>query len=206
MDYSLLPKIEAVPEAASMIETFRAIGYNLETAVADILDNSITAGAKNIYIERIWDGGKTIITIKDDGLGMNSEDIVEAMRPGAQNPLDSRGINDLGRFGLGMKTASFSQCRKLTVISKKAGYHSAYWTWDLDYVAVTHKWELIRWAPDKFITALDEQASGTLIIWTDLDRVIPPSTSADDIVAKQKFSDAWARVKSHIAMTFHRFP
>lgn len=167
MDYSLLPKIEAVPEAASMIETFRAIGYNLETAVADILDNSITAGAKNIYIERIWDGGKTIITIKDDGLGMNSEDIVEAMRPGAQNPLDSRGINDLGRFGLGMKTASFSQCRKLTVISKKAGYHSAYWTWDLDYVAVTHKWELIRWAPDKFITALDEQASGTLIIWTD---------------------------------------
>lgn len=118
MDYSLLPKIEAVPEAASMIETFRAIGYNLETAVADILDNSITAGAKNIYIERIWDGGKTIITIKDDGLGMNSEDIVEAMRPGAQNPLDSRGINDLGRFGLGMKTASFSQCRKLTVISK----------------------------------------------------------------------------------------
>ena len=205
MDYSLLPKIEAVPEAASMIETFRAIGYNLETAVADILDNSITAGAKNIYIERIWDGGKTIITIKDDGLGMNSEDIVEAMRPGAQNPLDSRGINDLGRFGLGMKTASFSQCRKLTVISKKAGYHSAYWTWDLDYVAVTHKWELIRWAPDKFITALDEQASGTLIIWTDLDRVIPPSTSADDIVAKQKFSDAWARVKSHIAMTFHRF-
>ena len=154
MDYSLLPKTEAVPEAASMIETFRAIGYNLETAVADILDNSISAGAKNIYIERIWDGGKTIITIKDDGLGMNSEEIVEAMRPGAQNPLDSRDVNDLGRFGLGMKTASFSQCRKLTVISKKSGYHSAYWTWDLDYVAMTHKWELIRWAPEAFTNAL----------------------------------------------------
>jgi len=111
--------MEAVPEAASMIETFRAIGYNLETAVADILDNSISAGAKNIYIERIWDGGKTIVTIKDDGLGMNSEEIVEAMRPGTQNPLESRDVNDLGRFGLGMKTASFSQCRKLTVISKK---------------------------------------------------------------------------------------
>ena len=195
MDYSLLPKTEAVPEAASMIETFRAIGYNLETAVADILDNSISAGSKNIYIERIWDGGKTVITIKDDGFGMNSEEIVEAMRPGAQNPLESRNINDLGRFGLGMKTASFSQCRKLTVISKKNGFHSAYWTWDLDYVAMTHKWELIRWVPKEYIKALDGQVSGTLIIWTDLDRVIPPTTSVDDMVAKQKFSDAWARVK-----------
>ena len=144
MDYSLLPKTEAVPEAASMIETFRAIGYNLETAVADIIDNSISAGAKNVYINRIWDGSNTVITIKDDGRGMSSDEIVEAMRPGSQNPLETRSTNDLGRFGLGMKTASFSQCRKLTVISKKTGYHSAYWTWDLDYVALTHKWELIR--------------------------------------------------------------
>ncbi len=205
MDYSLLQKKEAVPEAASMIETFRAIGYNLETAVADIVDNSISAGAKNIYIDRIWDGGKTIITIKDDGCGMSGGDIVEAMRPGAQNPLETRSANDLGRFGLGMKTASFSQCRKLTVISKKVGYHTAYWTWDLDYVAMTHKWELIRWAPNSYTNVLDKQKSGTMIIWNDLDRVIPPTTSANDITAKQKFSDAWARVKSHIAMTFHRF-
>ena len=205
MDYSLLPKTEAVPEAASMIETFRAIGYNLETAVADILDNSISAGAKNIYVDRIWNGGKTVVTIKDDGCGMSSDEIVEAMRPGAQNPLETRSANDLGRFGLGMKTASFSQCRKLTVISKKAGFHSAYWTWDLDYVAITHKWELIRWAPDSYSNVLDEQKTGTMIIWTDLDRVIPHTTSVNDIAAKQKFSDAWARVKSHIAMTFHRF-
>ena len=205
MDYSQLPKTEAVPEASSMIETFRAIGYSLETAVADIIDNSISAGAKNVYIDRIWDGGNTIITIKDDGCGMNSDEIVEAMRPGSQNPLETRATNDLGRFGLGMKTASFSQCRKLTVISKKAGYHSAYWTWDLDYVALTHKWELIRWSPEAYVDAVDNQCSGTMIVWTDLDRIIPASTSANDIGAKQKFSDAWARVKSHIAMTFHRF-
>ena len=111
----------------------------------------------------------------------------------------------MGRFGLGLKTASFSQCRKLTVLSKKAGYHSAYWTWDLDYVAMTHKWELIRWSPEAYVNAIDNQESGTMIIWTDLDRVIPASTSVNDIAAKQKFSDAWARVKSHIAMTFHRF-
>lgn len=205
MDYTKLPKAEAVPEASSMIETFRAIGYNLETAIADIIDNSISAGAKNIYINRIWNGSDTIITIRDDGYGMNSEEIVEAMRPGTQNPLEKRSKNDLGRFGLGMKTASFSQCRKLTVISKKANYHSAYWTWDLDYVSMVHKWELIRWVPDGYVDALDNQKSGTMIIWTNLDRIIPNSTSANDIVAKQKFSDAWANVKKHIAMTFHRF-
>lgn len=205
MDYSLLAKADAVPEAASMIETFRAIGYNIETAVADIIDNSISAGAKNIFIDRIWDGSNTVITIKDDGCGMSSEDIIEAMRPGSQNPLEARSTSDLGRFGLGMKTASFSQCRKLTVLSKKAGYHSAYWTWDLDYVAKTHKWELIRWIPDAYLNALEGQNSGTMIIWTDLDRIIPPSTSVNDLAAKQKFSDSWARVKSHLAMTFHRF-
>ncbi len=205
MDYSLLPKQEAVPEAASMIETFRAIGYSLETAVADIIDNSISAGAKNVYIDRVWNGSNTVVTIKDDGRGMCNEEIIEAMRPGAQNPLETRPLTDLGRFGLGMKTASFSQCRKLTVISKKKDYHSAYWSWDLDYVALTHKWELIRWAPEAYTDALDNQVSGTMVIWTDLDRVIPSSISPDNLAAKQKFSDAWAKVKAHVAMTFHRF-
>lgn len=205
MDYTLLPKQEVIPEAASMIETFRAIGYSLETAVADIIDNSISAGARNVFIDRIWDGSNTVITIKDDGCGMSNDEIVEAMRPGTQNPLETRSLDDLGRFGLGMKTASFSQCRKLTVISKKRDYHSAYWSWDLDYVALTHKWELIRWAPEAYIDALDNQVSGTMVIWTDLDRIIPPSTSPDNLAAKQKFSDAWAKVKAHIAMTFHRF-
>lgn len=100
MDYDKLQKAEAIPEAASMIETFRAIGYNLETAIADIIDNSISAQAKNIHINRIWHGGNSIITIKDDGTGMNSNEIIQAMRPGAQNPLTDRSETDLGRFGL----------------------------------------------------------------------------------------------------------
>ena len=87
MDYSKLQKAEAIPEAASMIETFRAIGYSLETAVADIIDNSISANAKSIYINRLWRGSKSVITIKDDGDGMSSNEIIQAMRPGAQNPL-----------------------------------------------------------------------------------------------------------------------
>lgn len=205
MNYSQYQKAEAIPEAASMIETFRAIGYSLETAIADIIDNSISAQAKNIYISRIWRGGESVITIKDDGVGMNSEEIIQAMRPGAQNPLSNRPETDLGRFGLGLKTASFSQCRKLSVLSKRKDYSPAYWSWDLDYVAESHKWELLRWFPQEFTKELDNQQSGTLVIWTDLDRILPQQTAETDENAKRKFSDSLDKVKNHIAMIFHRF-
>jgi len=205
MDYSKLQKAEAIPEATSMIETFRAIGYNLETAIADIIDNSISANAKNIYINRLWRGGNSVITIKDDGEGMNGNEIIQAMRPGAQNPLSDRLETDLGRFGLGLKTASFSQCRKLSVLSKRKGYVLAFWSWDLDYVAQSHKWELLRWAPEEFINELDSQQSGTIVIWTDLDRILPQQTAETDENAKRKFSASLDKAKNHIAMIFHRF-
>lgn len=205
MDYTVLQKASAEPRASSMIETFRAIGYSLETAIADIIDNSISADAKNIRIDRHWNGGKSVITIKDDGKGMTDEEVIQAMRPGSQNPLVSRSEKDLGRFGLGLKTASFSQCRKLTVLSKKADYAPIYWTWDLDYVAENNKWELISWIPNGYEHELDDVKSGTVIIWSDLDRVINPRTLETNENAKIKFSNMMDRVKSHIAMTFHRF-
>lgn len=93
--YEELEIREALPEAASMIETFRAIGYSLETAVADIVDNSITAGSNRIYINRIWAGGNSVITIKDNGCGMTDDELIQALRPGAQNPLIHRDENDL---------------------------------------------------------------------------------------------------------------
>jgi len=205
MDYSKLQKAEAIPEAASMIETFRAIGYNIETAIADIIDNSISAQAKNIYISRIWRGGKSLITIKDDGIGMNSDQLIQAMRPGAQNPLSDRSETDLGRFGLGLKTASFSQCRKLSVLSKRKNENPTFWSWDLDYVAQSDKWELLQWIPEEFINELDDLQSGTLVVWSDLDRVLPPQTTETDDSAKLKFSNTLDKVKNHIATTFHRF-
>jgi len=205
MDYSKFNKAEATPEAASMIETFRAIGYSLETAIADIIDNSISAKAENICINRIWRGGKSIITIKDDGEGMSSDEIIQAMRPGAQNPLSDRSETDLGRFGLGLKTASFSQCRKLSVLSKRKNCPPAFWAWDLDYVAESKKWELIQWIPEEFLNELDNVQSGTLIVWSDLDRVLPLQTAETGDSAKQKFSVSLDKVKNHIAMTFHRF-
>jgi len=195
---------EAVPEAASMIETFRAIGYSLETAVADIIDNSITAGSKNIIIQRQWNGGKTIISIKDDGVGMSNEELIHAMRPGAQNPLVERDEKDLGRFGLGLKTASFSQCRKLTVISKKNNTIS-FWTWDLDFVAECKKWNLVHWRPEGFEDSLNDVSSGTIVIWSELDRIVSSDIDRNNETEKEKFSHAMEKVRNHIAMTFHRF-
>lgn len=195
---------EAIPEAASMIETFRAIGYNLETAIADIIDNSITACANKITIQRYWKGGASVITIKDNGKGMTNEELIDAMRPGSQNPLADRDPKDLGRFGLGLKTASFSQCRKLTVISKKNNQMS-YWTWDLDFVAQTQKWNIIHWCPEEYKNALDDVDTGTFVIWSALDRILPADTDERDEISKEKFSASLQKVRDHIAMTFHRF-
>ena len=106
------------PDAGALIEALRAFGYHLETSIADIIDNSISAGAHNIWINPEWNGEISTISIIDDGFGMSEEVLVNAMRAGSRNPLLERDPKDLGRFGLGLKTASFSQCRKLTVGSK----------------------------------------------------------------------------------------
>ena len=205
IDYSKILTHDATPEAYSMVQTFRSYGYNLETAMSDIIDNSISAKAKNIYIERLWKGGESYITIKDDGIGMNSDEIIKAMRPGSVNPLEERSKTDLGRFGLGLKTASFSQCKRLSVFSKKENYHSAYWTWDLDYIKECKSWQVLNWLPEEFKDELDKQKTGTLVVWTELDRILPLDTKDDDISAKMDFSKKMERTKKHIAMTFHKF-
>ena len=147
---------KAEPDASSMIETFRAIGYSMETAIADVIDNSISAEAKNIWINYDWKGGETIISIKDDGFGMNGEELIQAMRPGSKHPSDERSNSDLGRFGLGLKTASFSQTRKFSVISKKRDFNTIFWAWDLDHVNKTKSWELIQYVPSlEFVKEID---------------------------------------------------
>lgn len=205
IDYSQYKTVSAVPEASSMIETFRAIGYNIETAIADIIDNSISANAKNVWVNFEWLGSKTCLSIKDDGFGMNDSELIQAMRPGSKNPLQDRESKDLGRFGLGLKTASFSQARKLTVISKKSDYNSVYWTWDLDFVNQTGKWELIKFLPDeKFEKDLSHLLSGTIVIWNDIDRVVK-NFKQDDNKALDKFLLIMEQVKKHLSMVFHKF-
>jgi signal transduction histidine kinase len=96
------------PGAAAMIESMRAYGYSLNTAIVDVIDNSISAAAKNIWIHLQAAGEKYWISIADDGVGMEETILIYAMRPGSNNPLEERLETDLGRFGLGLKTASFS--------------------------------------------------------------------------------------------------
>src|SRR5688500_4899542 len=98
IDISKYKTANAEPEASSMIETFRAIGYSIQAAVADIVDNSISAGAKSIWVDFEWKGADTWLSIKDDGIGMDNEGLIQAMRPGSRNPNEERGRKDLGRF------------------------------------------------------------------------------------------------------------
>lgn len=203
-NYSKYQTASAEPEASSMIETFRAIGYSIHAAAADIIDNSISAGAKQIWIDFNWAGSNTSLVFRDNGSGMDNEELIQAMRPGSKNPNDERTSKDLGRFGLGLKTASFSQCRKLSVLSKKINSDQAFWTWDLDFVNETGKWNLIKYLPEKFINSLDGLNSGTVVIWNDLDRLVK-NINENDQLALAKFLQLMEQMKKHISMVFHRF-
>src|SRR5262249_52966735 len=121
----------APPRAPMMIEALRGLGYSASTALADVIDNSIAANATRVDGTFAWNGGASVVTIEDNGSGMTDGELDRAMRLGDRNPLDERAPRDLGRFGLGLKTASFSQCRRLTVASCKARQCSCL-RWDLD--------------------------------------------------------------------------
>ena len=199
----------ANPGAAELFESLRAFGYDLPTALADIVDNSIAANACNIWIDLIWAGPGSRIIIRDDGDGMTERDLVQAMRPGSLSPLVGRSDNDLGRFGLGMKTASISQCRCLTVLSRTVNTPVAVRRWDLDYIASTEtgEWRLLKGmdllsADD--VTLLDDQESGTVLFWDRLDQFVG-SASTDDDLAQKNFRERIDSAKHHFAMVFHRF-
>jgi hypothetical protein len=206
IDYSQYETTPAIPEASSMIETFRAIGYSIEAAIADIIDNSIPANARNIWVDFEWKGSDTWLSVMDDGHGMNNEELIQAMKPGSRNPLDERDTKDLGRFGLGLKTASFSQCRKLSVISLKENEEPVFWTWDLDFVNETKAWNLLKYLPDEEKTheKIRQNPSGTIVIWNDIDRLVK-NLNPDDEKALNKFLQTMELVKNHLAMVFHRF-
>lgn len=204
-EYYNIESTSAEPEASSMIETFRAIGYSIETAIADIIDNSISAYAKNIWVDYFWNGPESIIGIIDDGLGMTNNELIQAMRPGSISPLAEREDHDLGRFGLGLKTASFSQCRKFCVISKKNKVEN-FWTWDLDYVNQMKSWKLIKYKPNglDYSQRFKQLDNGTCVIWWDIDR-LTKDTQADKDSSKAMFFITMEKVKNHLSMVFHRY-
>jgi hypothetical protein len=205
--------IDLSPDPSALLESLRSIGYTLETALADIIDNSVAAEASRISVRFLWNGGYPWIAIVDNGHGMGHDELIEAMRFGSRNPKKERDENDLGRFGLGMKTASISQCRQLTVISKKNNTISAC-EWDLDKIANNNSstWsagvlDIDSIAKDYLLTSLagdffKENKSGTILVWRKLDN---SSIEAGNSIAETRFSEEMNLTRKHVEMVFHRF-
>lgn len=197
---------EVPPNADTMVASIRAIGYNLPMAIADIIDNCISAKAKNIWIDFDWADGDPYVRVKDNGKGMTEDVLREAMRLCGKGPNETREPEDLGRFGLGLKTASFSQCRLLTVSTKVKGGTTSTRCWDLDLIEKTKKWQLRLHPPENaepMLKDLDDMENGTVVLWQQLDRVIDKhdDMSGLETVFNTKFID----VAKHIEMVFHRY-
>ena len=154
-----------------------------------------------------WDGDCSWISITDDGSGMDEKMLINAMRPGSQNPLDERSEDDLGRFGLGLKTASFSQCRSLTVASSISGGDTNFRRWDLDYVGKHNEWRLLkspRSNSDNLFLKLTELDHGTIVLLEDMDRICKGQNKTDES-SRRKFMDRISNLQTHLSMVFHRY-
>lgn len=196
-------EINHPPDAPSLLESMRSIGYSLESALADIIDNSITARARNVAIE-FRPGPETYIAVLDDGCGMRPEELERAMRHGSTNPSLDRDEHDLGRYGLGLKTASLSQCRRLTVISLNSGVLTGY-CWDLDRVLLRNAWTLLKLEQKEILAfphvdQLLGQDSGTIVLWHELDRLLAGETFVEKALGHQM-----VLAGDHLSLVFHRY-
>lgn len=190
------------PSAPDLLESMRAIGYSFEAALADLIDNSIAAKAKKIDV-RFSVFGEPYVAIIDDGNGMSPDELTAAMRHGSTNPGQTRDELDLGRFGLGLKTASLSQCRTLTVVSLRDGTLSAR-RWDLDHVKRRNNWVLLN-IPDSQARALPHVNDllaydhGTIVFWHHFDKL-----AADGESVQHAIGEHMDLARDHLALVFHR--
>jgi hypothetical protein len=181
----------------------RALGYSFEAALADLIDNSLSADAHSVEVH-FSPYESPYVVILDDGCGMTPEETTAAMRHGSRDPRLGRDAQDLGRFGLGLKTASLSQCRRLTVVSLKHGVLSAR-RWDLDHVARRQDWMLLQLndAEVSILPLVDElraQGHGTVVLWQDFDRL-----AASERSLERALGDRMDLARDHLSLVFHRF-
>lgn len=201
-DYSL------VPDAHNLMESTRSIGYSLPAAVADIVDNSIAACASEVQITGPTPS-RQFLSVLDDGIGMTEDELLVAMKYGSRPVDEERRKVDLGRFGLGLKMASLSQCRRLKVVSKRNGKICGA-CWDLDYVASSKEaWPLrlmdsedLRLVPN--IDVLERKSSGTLVVWESLDILMQGIAKASR-TALQVLAGRMAELRKHLSLVFHRY-
>lgn len=197
---------EVIPSARRLITSLRDEGYDFLTAAADIIDNSIQANATEIDIRMEFDGDSSWFLVADNGKGMSTEELTEAMRFGTKREYAE---GELGKFGLGLKTASISQCRKLTVASRNGdpGSEIEIRQLNLDHIEKTDRW-VIQLIPkfdySPLVSDPISDHSGTVILWENLDRMMnydPP----DGMRAKKGFLKMERDLEEHLSMVFHRF-
>lgn len=194
-----------LPSAGRLMASLRDIGYDLPSAVADLVDNSIDAGAHRVAVDLRAEGPDSWIRVSDDGLGMMGGELDEAMRYGTHTHY---GNTALGQFGLGLKTASLSQCRRLTAASRGTeNGRIAVRSWDLDEVIRRDSWDLERVpassAGERTTGPLRGRACGTVVLWEKIDRVLPRKPTPG--MTARVLRTAAEEVREHLAMVFHRF-
>lgn len=181
----------------ALLESNRNLGYSIEEAVADLIDNSITADATNITINLDWNDGSPIFKLYDNGKGMSEEKLINSFKLGS---LEQRNPKDLGRFGFGMKTASLSQARELIVISKQQDQKVCIRSLDLDFIKeIKRKWNLKHCNPADYkneIDKLNTAGQGTIICWKNWDRA--PQLN-------ENFISLITKISNYVAVCFHRF-
>ena len=200
--------IQLPPHPSALFGSLRGVGYPVSASIADLIDNSISAGAREVRISFIWQGNTSKIIIADDGAGMKSEALIEAMRLGCSGPSALRHGQDLGRFGMGLKTASLAHCRRLTVVSKNANARLATARWDLAEIARHGEWRLeteLSQEGNPEWQWLANRSQGTLVIWDDLDRLVTSDCQSTDLRIKEGFFRIAEEVSNHCGMVFHRF-
>ncbi len=202
-----MARIKHLPDAGRTIVGLRDTGYTLYTAVADIIDNSINAKAENIWVTFDKDpAGQIHIRVVDDGYGMGEKELLDAMKYGSS---DKKKGNDLGRFGLGLKTASSSVCRELTVITSKSRRGKTFAAkWDIDVVVDQAEWYLdIGEADDDQLDEFKEYDldSGTMVCWDKVDRIGTNEDADRNEISNQALGKYKQLLKEHLSLIFHRF-
>jgi hypothetical protein len=201
--------IESIPDPGRTMEGLRDTGYNFETAVADLVDNSIAAEASKVSIQVTRDfRGKIRLLISDNGIGMDQEGLIQAMQYGSPERAD---LASLGKFGLGLKTASTAFCRQLSLISRPSGEAPARMvTWDLDHVIDTGRWLLqMSDEPDdealSHLNALAPESAGTVVLWNKVDRLLGNYKDPSGKPAGKALQKRCDELREHISMTYQRF-
>ena len=194
------------PEPKNEIKTFMRIGYDFNSAIADIIDNSITAKANKINIICPSEIENPFLSIVDNGFGMGPEELIQNMRIGCKDPNVKREAGDLGRFGSGMKTASFSHARRLTVISKKKGKKLAGACWDIDEIEEKNTWclRVLSQQDIKNFNHFDKDlitGAGTQLIWEKIRKF--EETAHND--SKTSIETSMVELGKYLALHFHKF-